>query len=180
MELVTARLILREFEEDDWRAVLGYQSDPLYLRYYEWNGRTPQEVQAFVQMFMEQQKTQPRTKFQLAVTLKSSGRLIGNCGVRITSAAARAGEIGYELDPHYWDQGYATEAARAMLEFGFTELGLLRIRGVTIAENSGSVRVLEKLGMRLDERQSSAEYYKGRWWDRLVYVIREDVWRALN
>ena len=55
MELTTERLILREYRESDWPDVLAYQSDPRYLRYYEWTERTPEAVQEFVQMFLAQQ-----------------------------------------------------------------------------------------------------------------------------
>jgi RimJ/RimL family protein N-acetyltransferase len=178
MELVTERLVLREYSADDWPDVLTYQTDPRYLRYYEWTGRTPEAVQAFVQMFLDQQRAQPRTKFQLAVALKSNHRLVGSCGIRVASAGAREGDIGYELSPAYWGQGYATEAARAIVGFGFSELGLHRIWSWCVADNLGSARVLEKLGMRLEGRLRDKAYYKGRWWDRLLFAILEDEWHA--
>jgi len=68
--LETPRLILRDFTADDWLAVFAYQRDPRYLRLYEWADRTPDEVRAFVQMFIDQQSQQPRTRFQLAVSLR--------------------------------------------------------------------------------------------------------------
>ena len=86
MQIHTERLILREFTFDDWSAILAYQSDSRYLRYYAWTERTPEEVQAFVGMFLAQQQEKPRRKFQLAATLKASGDLIGNCGVRLEEA----------------------------------------------------------------------------------------------
>jgi ribosomal-protein-alanine N-acetyltransferase len=52
MELITERLILRELKYSDWPDVLAYQSDPLYLRYYDWAGRTPEAVQEFVRMLL--------------------------------------------------------------------------------------------------------------------------------
>lgn len=79
--LTTARLIPREFVADDWPALLAYQSDPRYLRYYHWTGRTPAEVQDFVGTFLAQQQAEPRLKRQLAVTFKDTGELIGNCGL---------------------------------------------------------------------------------------------------
>ena len=63
MELTTERLILRDFRQSDWPDVLAYQSDPRYLRYYAWTGRTPEAVQEFVQMFLAHQQVQPRIKF---------------------------------------------------------------------------------------------------------------------
>jgi RimJ/RimL family protein N-acetyltransferase len=178
MRLATERLVLREFVHDDWPDVLAYQSDPLYLRYYEWTGRSVEEVQEFVGMFLAHQQTQPRIKFQLAVTLKSDNRLIGNCGIRMKSAFAHEADIGYELAPQHWGKGYATEAARAVVHFGFTELHLHRVSSWCVADNVGSARVLEKLGMRLEGRLRENEYYKGRWWDTLLYAILESEWRA--
>ena len=86
MELTTERLILRELKFSDWPDVLAYQSHPLYLRYYDLTGRTPEAVQEFVQMLLRGQQQQPRIKFQLAVVLKSSQQLIGNCGIRMDAA----------------------------------------------------------------------------------------------
>lgn len=180
MELVTDRLRLREFTADDWPAVLAYQSDPLYLRYNPWSERTPEAVQEFVGMFLAQQGEQPRIKFQLAVVLRSRGELIGNCGIRKDFATAQEAEIGYELSPTHWGRGYATEAARAILRFGFTGLGVHRVWAWCVAENTASAHVLEKLGMRREGRLRDKELFKGRWWDNLLYAILEDEWRELN
>ena len=180
MILTTERLVLREFVADDWPAVLAYQQDPAYLRYYAWTERTADDAQAFVQMFLAQQQESPRRKFQLASTLRSDGRLIGNCGIRLKSAEAREADIGFELAPRFWGHGYATEAAQAMVQFGFTALRLHRIWAWCVADNSGSARVLEKIGLRCEGRLRENDYFKGRWWDTLVYAILEDEWRAQN
>ena len=96
--------------------------------------------------------SRPRTKYQLAVTLKSTDQLIGNCGVRLAEEGSQVGDIGYELSPGHWGRGYATEAARAIMAFGFETLHLHRIWAECIAENTRSARVLEKLGMQLEGR----------------------------
>lgn len=176
--LVTDRLILRDFVENDWEAVLAYQQDPLYLRYNEWTSRSAEEVRAFIQMFLEHQKQIPRFKFQFAVTLKSTGELIGNCGIRRESPEARQADMGYELDPRHWGRGYATEAARAVLDFGFSHMHLQRVSAWCLAENVGSARVLEKLGMRLNSRIRERHHFKGKWWDALSYAIQREEWQA--
>ena len=127
MRITTARLVLREFGTDDWPDVLVYQCDPRYLRFYAWTDRTEAEVRDFVQMFLDQQADRPRRKFQLAITLPDSGRLIGNCGIRRKPENDWEADIGYELAPEYWGRGYATEAALAIVDFGFRELELHRI-----------------------------------------------------
>jgi RimJ/RimL family protein N-acetyltransferase len=176
MRLETDRLILRDFVKDDWRAVLEYQSDPLYLRYNEWTERTPEAAQEFVGWFLNHQGQQPRTKYQLALLLKSNRQLIGNCGVRMEKANDVEANIGYELNPKYWNHGYATEAAHAIVDFGFKRLGVHRIWADLVADNRGSAHVLEKLGMKLEGRLREKAYFKGRWWDALVYAVLVDEW----
>lgn len=178
MRLTTKRLLLREFRDDDWAAVSAYHNNPLYLRYYPQTEETAVQSRAFVQMFLEQQAATPRTKFQLAITLKENDKLIGNCGVRQQTADSVVGDIGYELDPTYWGQGYATEAARVILEFGFCERKLHRISAECIADNVGSVRVLQKLGMRQEGRLRENLFFKDRWWDTLIFGVLDYEWQA--
>jgi RimJ/RimL family protein N-acetyltransferase len=180
MILTTDRLILRDFVEDDWPAMLAYQTDPRYLRFYAWTRRTPQDVQAFVGRFVAQQERDPRLKFQLAIVLPASGHLIGNAGIRIKTAGGHEADIGYELDPQHWGCGYASEAARALVQFGFERLHLHRISAHCLAENTASARVLEKLGMRLEGRLRDSEYFKGRYWDTLHYAILDHEWREAS
>jgi ribosomal-protein-alanine N-acetyltransferase len=176
MRLETLRLVLRDFKEDDWRAVLAYQNTPEYVRFTPWTERTETEVRQFVWAFLRWRDEQPRYKFQLAITLRSSGQLIGNCGVRSSSHKSWEAEMGYELDSRYWKQGYATEAAGAMMDFGFQELRLHRIWAHCIAENVASARVMERLGMRFEGRLYETEWMKGRWWDSLLYAILDREW----
>lgn len=183
MILKTERLILREFRAEDWRAVYTYQNDPRYLEFYDWEHRTEQEVKAFVQMFLDQQQQNPRLKFQLAIVLAQgedsahTNKLIGNVGIRKPDLKSYNAELGYELDPREWNNGYATEAASAMLQFAFERLQLHRVSARVIANNGNSVRLLEKLGMHQEARLREQEFFKGRYWDTLVYGILEDEWR---
>lgn len=178
MRLETERLILRDFQEDDWSAVLAYQADPRYLRYYAWTERTPQAVRDFLGIFLAQQKEQDRYRFQLAVVLKKSGALIGNCGIRQSQAFSLEADLGYEIAPEQWGQGYATEAARALLRFAFEELKVHRVYAECVSENVGSQRVLRKLGMRQEGHLRENQYYRSRWWDTLIFAILEHEWEA--
>jgi RimJ/RimL family protein N-acetyltransferase len=178
MQINTSRLLLREYVQDDWRAVLEYQRDPRYLTYYAWNDRTAEDVRDFVRQFIDSQHERPRQKFSFAVTLKTTGQLIGNCNIRKRKAEDLVAEIGYEFAPAHWGKGYATEAARAVLALGFGELTLHRIAAWCIAENTASAHVLEKLGMRFEGRLREQEMMKGRWWDMLLYGILEQEWNT--
>ena len=178
MYITTPRLLLREFGTDDWPDVLAYQRDPRYLRFYAWTDRTEAEVRGFVQMFVDQQANGPRRKFQLAITLSDSGQLIGSCGIRRKPENDWEADIGYELAPEHWGQGYATEAAKAIVDFGFRELGLHRISSWCIADNAASARVLERVGLRPEGRLRENEHFKGRWWDTLLYALLASDWGA--
>lgn len=182
MEIVTDHLILREFQESDFEAILAYQSDPRYLRYYEraWIENRAENTRNLLQRFLDSQQEQPRTKFQLAVTLREDGRLIGNVGVRKESAEATQGDVGCELAPDYWNLGYATEATRAMLSFGFEQLGLHRLWASTIADNRGAWRVLEKLGMTREGELRETTLLADGWANSVVYGMLEQEWRALQ
>ena len=71
MELHTERLLLRDFVESDWRAVLAYQQDVRYLEFYPWSHRSEADAREFVGMFLAQQAERPRWKFQFAIILKT-------------------------------------------------------------------------------------------------------------
>jgi RimJ/RimL family protein N-acetyltransferase len=177
MKLTTDRLLLREFEDDDWKAVLDYQSSAAFLRFNPWWYRTEADVRSFVRMFKDWSSEVPRRKYQLAIELCDEHRVIGNCGLRMQTAHARVGEIGYEIDDRYWGHGYATEATRALLAFGFDQLHLHRIWAYCIAENVASARVLAKAGMTYEGCHRESEWMKNRWWNTLHYAVLDHEWR---
>ena len=89
MLFTTERLPLREFTENDWYAVLAYQSDPRCLRSAPWTHRLQEDVARLVQDFMGWQHEQPRCKYQLAIVLQTTHLLIGTCGIRMATAHAQ-------------------------------------------------------------------------------------------
>ena len=86
-------------------------------------------------------------------------------------------EIGWTLAPEARGKGYATEAAEAVLELGFGELGFHRIEARLDALNFASATMCERLGMRLEARHVEKWHYKGQWATELVYAILADEWR---
>ena len=88
--------------------------------------------------------------FEYAVFLKENEYYIGNVGLINVSEAHNHADISYYIDKDYMNRGYATEAAEAMVKFGFEELGLHKISGVCMSCNSASRRVMEKLGMKYE------------------------------
>jgi RimJ/RimL family protein N-acetyltransferase len=178
MILATDRLLLREFLTQDWHAVFAYQAAPRFLRSAPWTHRLPEDVEHLVQDFIGWQHEQPRCKYQLAIVLPTTHLVIGTCGIRMATAHAQEAELGYELHPDYWGQGYAIEAARTILAFGFHTLPLQRVWAQCLAENTASVRVLERLGMRPERCQRQQHtWMQHRRWDHVVYTIDRTKWQ---
>jgi ribosomal-protein-alanine N-acetyltransferase len=134
-------------------------------------------VERLIQEFTDWQHEQPGCKFQLALVLQTTHVLIGTRGIRMVTVHAQEAELGYELHPAYWGHGYATEAAWHMLAFGFHTLPLQRVWAQCLAENTASVRVLERLGMRPERCQRRHTWMQNRWWDRIMYTFDKTAWR---
>lgn len=179
MLVQTHRLLLREFTEADWSAVLAYQSTAAYQRFYPEVGRTEADARAFVNRFLLWQQEKPRWRYQWAVALRRQDGLIGNCGIRKSDRDAPEAEIGCELAPEHWGRNYPAEMGRLLLHFGFTELGLHRIYAHCIAENRGAVSLAQKLGMSQEGRLRENVSIRGRWHDTLVYGILKQEWEAI-
>jgi RimJ/RimL family protein N-acetyltransferase len=176
VSLSTDRLLLREYAAGDEAAVHAYGSAPRFVEFMTWGPNTEEQTRAFIARQMEARQREPRTAFGLAVTLRADGRLIGGCGIHRSTGPDRAGWIGYGLARPFWGQGYATEAARALVGFGFGTLGLHRIFATCDVRNVASARVLEKVGMRREGHLREDKWVRGQWRDSYVYGILEYEW----
>ncbi len=177
MQIETERLILRDFKDTDWQVMAAYWGDPRYQQFYPVVEDVEGMVRQLVAMFVEAQGDEPRQRWQLAVVRKDDGHMIGNCGIRVNAPEHREANIGYELNPDEWGQGFATEAATAMLRFGFEDLRMHRIWAECNAENTGSIRVLAKLGMQREARFREHQWFRNRWWDTEIYAILDREWK---
>jgi [ribosomal protein S5]-alanine N-acetyltransferase len=116
-------------------------------------------------------------KLWLAITLRADGKQIGGIGMRIEPQHRHA-ELGYWLGVAYWGQGYATEAAREMLRYGFEELGLHRIFATHFKHNAASGRILKKIGMHYEGCQREHLLKWGEFVDSEMYGILRRDWET--
>jgi len=178
--LSTERLLLRPFVEGDWQAAHAMLSDPEVIRYVPAGTCSEEETREHIQSLIKGHEDNP-PRYNLAVVLRSEGACIGICFLAVGSRddEPRQADLGFLLSRRYWGQGYATEAARAVLAYGFRDLGLHRVFATCRPANVASSRVLEKLGMRREGHLRQHRRIKGAWHDSLLYAILDHEWQAL-
>ena len=119
MELKTERLVLREFQRDDFEAIHAYASNPDNVKYMIWGPNDQAATESFIDECIKQKDSSPRSHYEFAITLKT-GPLIGGCGINLDDGLRQA-NMGWILHMDHWKQGYAPEAGKALLRFGFEE-----------------------------------------------------------
>jgi [ribosomal protein S5]-alanine N-acetyltransferase len=172
----TARLILREFAEADFDAVLAFSSDPRVTRYLFFGPRDTDSTAEYLEGLLASQRERPRTRFELAVEEISTGRLIGACDLSLIER--RVVDLGYMLGHPDWGKGYATEISLALIDAAFYDLRADRVISTVDVNNRASIRVLEKIGMRWEAVFRKHRRAKNRWWDCHLFTLPREVWEA--
>ncbi len=204
MELITPRLILREFCAADFDAVHAYESNPETQRYEQVVTATEEQTRRYLADAQAWAQEQPRTRYRLAITVRpadagryrspadagryrspneaaplaqAAGAACGRISLALNWPEIREWEVGWTVDPRQWGRGYATEAAQAILGFAFGELGAHRVVAFCNANNRASARVMEKLGMQRDGYLRETRWWNGAWADEFVYSILDHEWQ---
>jgi [ribosomal protein S5]-alanine N-acetyltransferase len=178
VEIITDRLLLREFSDGDLAALSAYQADPRSVEYWSEDAPPDQSRQLF-DMFRRWTAETPRRNYQLAIAQLSRAReLIGNCGVRCEGQSDGVAEFGIELAPRWWGHGYAAEAARAIVGFGFRELALREVRAVTVTENARVAKLLAQLGFTALGRRPGPGWMDARGWSETEWQLTRATWAA--
>jgi RimJ/RimL family protein N-acetyltransferase len=161
--LETERLVLREITQDDFDDLFAIWSDAETMRFYpatldhqgmrEWIERNSKRYEQYGHGMW-------------AVTLKSDGKFVGDCGLTIQAVdGVEELEVGYQFNKKYWGHGYATEAARGCMDYAFNRLGRRRIISMIRPENIPSRRVAERNGLKIEKEL----FWRG--FQHLVYAI---------
>lgn len=143
--LHTERLVLRELTSSDGQALLACFSNPEVLRHYGQQpltslGQVQQIIRNFANNFAEKRGV------KWGIVLKDHEGIIGTIGFQEWSIEHRRAEISYALLPEYWGNGYAQEAVKRAISYGFEEMDLVRIGAIVFKENEASNLLLQKIG----------------------------------
>jgi ribosomal-protein-alanine N-acetyltransferase len=112
----------------------------------------------------------------LAITCKAEEKLIGAISLLSISAPHQRAELGYWVGKDYWNQGFCSEAAKALINFGFDQLRLNRICARCYGTNLASIKVMERSGMRHEGRQREHERKEHHFEDVVLYAVLKSDW----
>jgi [ribosomal protein S5]-alanine N-acetyltransferase len=175
--LTTPRLRLRPFGETDTDPIFALQSNARVLRYWDappWKARAQAERFIAVCGQMERDGAGAR----LAIERAADAGFVGWCSLHGWDPVYRNAKLGYCLDDTAWGQGFATEAAGALLRWAFDALDLNRVQAETDTRNTASARVLEKLGFTREGRLREDCIVDGEVSDSWVYGLLGREWKG--
>ncbi|MBK8051428.1 MAG: GNAT family N-acetyltransferase [Anaerolineales bacterium] len=147
--LTTPRLGLRPLTLADTDFVFQHFADPLVAKYLmdapPLTDRA--EAEAIIRFYLE---PEAKNRNRWGIALGPAGPLIGTCGFHKWDQDHHHAEVGYDLSPEHWGQGYMAEALHAALDCGFARMNLHRVDAMVYVENERSVRLLQKLGFQIE------------------------------
>lgn len=181
MEIITKRFLLREFTEEDEPAFIAYHADPRYAEFCAPEEVTPHHARELLRLFGQWAAERPRRNYQLAIAhLQNPQELLGCCGLRREGYGSEQAELGIELAPQCWGRyGYAIEVARALVEFGFRDLEMKVIIGLSVSANLRVERLARRYGFIAVGTSSGSDWMSARGWSQTEWQLTRERWESL-
>ena len=110
------------------------------------------------------------------IIIRGSDGLVGTCGYYDWNKTSHRAEIGYDLEPAQWGKGIMAEALRAVLRYGFEEMGSNRIQAIIDSENVRSIKLVERLGFKREGVLRQNSYFRGRFRDEVCFSLLKKEW----
>jgi RimJ/RimL family protein N-acetyltransferase len=176
--LRTQRLLLRDLVLSDLDEIHAYASDPLVTRFTAFGPNTLADTRAFLERSIVASAALPRRSYTFAVVEHGSGSLIGSCGMEQSDLTGRQYIFGYCLNRQWWSSGFGTEAAGALVQFGFEHLRAHRLWAHVFLGNVASEKILQKLGFRREGLALQSLFLRDAWHDILTFGQLQAEWVA--
>jgi len=175
--LETERLILRNIDLQDIDTFLEYRNDPFVAKYQSWEPTlNRKQVSDFIKDLQKHKIGEPGKWNQIVWILRKNMVHIGDCALKVQEDNMQA-EFGFTLSRNYQGKGYAYEATRALINYGFEKLNLHRIFSITDCKNSSAIKLLKNLGMRQEGHFIENIFFKGAWGDEYLFAILQKDWK---
>jgi RimJ/RimL family protein N-acetyltransferase len=173
------RMILRKFKESDSEDFLMYRTNPEVALYQgeRWVNFKFEQAVKFVKEQMNFEPGIADTWFQIAIELKTTRNLIGDCAIHTLPEDTNQVEIGFTLSPMYQNKGLGTEAVTCLLGYIFNLLDKHRVIAITDVRNKNSIKLLERIGMRKEGHFIKNAWNKGEYTDEYLFALLKEEWR---
>jgi [ribosomal protein S5]-alanine N-acetyltransferase len=180
MEIFTNRFLLRDFIKQDESAFFAYHADPKYAEFCAPEELAPSYTKNLLELFERWAAELPRCNYQLAIVDRRNLKLIGCCGLRRESYNSDKAEMGIELAPQFWSRyRYAIEVGKGLIEFGFRDLALKEIRGISVSANHRIARLAKRYGFVEVGTLPSPDWITDRGWSRIEWQLTRESWQSL-
>lgn len=179
-EFFSERLVFRKMIRTDRQAIFSYCSDPDTARLMMWNRHESlQDTDGFLDAVFDDYLKGKPTSWGLALK-ENPSRMIGSIGYHNFDPKHQRIEIGYVIAPEFWGKGLMTEALRALTDYTFEHIPVVRIQIQCVTDNLASAKVMEKAGYRYEGTFEQYLYFKKRFWDAKQYVLLKRDWEIMN
>lgn len=171
MEILTERLLLREILESDYQFIYELETNGFTQRYESDRIPTKEEIDKGFAGMLESQIKEPRTKYSMLIVRLSDKKTVGRVVIFEIDSSIREWEMGWFIHPHHAGNGYAPEAARALLEYAFNKLNAHRVQALCNDENTSSEKVMIKIGMIKEGTCRGVRLLNNKWYGSHIYSL---------
>ncbi len=177
LELSTPRLRLTPLTEADAPALFAYRGLPEVMQYQTFTPSSEADAVAFIRRATAEPFGTVGAWCQLGVRALEGGALVGDIGARVSDEGRQA-EFGVTIAPTHWRQGYAAEAARAVLDHLFGVVGVHRVHASVDPRNAASMALMQRLGLRQEGLCLQSFWLRGAWVADALFAVLASEWSA--
>jgi len=173
MQIVTDRLCLGDVAEEDYEFFAELEINESCLKYKADTVPTKDFIDKKFSETLEDINRIPRVRYRLMISKLSTNEPVGRILFWKLDDSIKEWEIGWDVHPKHWGNGYASEAAKAVLKFAFNELGVHRVQALCNDQNSSSEKVMIKVGMKKEGTRRGVRLLNNCWYGSHIYSLLE-------
>jgi [ribosomal protein S5]-alanine N-acetyltransferase len=180
ISITTTRLSIRNLRLTDLNDFHVYRSNPEVTRYQGFDVMTIEEALMFIKGEAKKKFGNPGEWVQYGIEKKSTGKIVGDCAIKLQGSDPRIAEIGITISHLEQRNGYAKEVLMGILKFLFDEKGIHRVVETVDAENTPSINLLNSMGFRQEGHFIENIFFKGKWGSEDQYAMLKQEWDFVN
>jgi len=175
----TERLQIRNLRISDLVDFHFYRSNPEITKYQGFDVFTKRQAEEFIHQQLDKKFGKPGEWVQYGIEYRNTGKLIGDCAIKLDQNDIRIAEIGITISHTEQRNGYAKETLIAILNFLFCIENFHRVREIVDVENIASIRLLKSLGFRQEGHFIENVFFNGKWGSEFQYAMLKKEWEEI-